>query len=221
MESQITRTVVACVAAAVAVGLAVYFPLRDLRKRNRLLDRLAVSLGFRACKANDILPPSMQNPYEIVRQPAICGERQGIPIQVTVSQSRTIGDDGGYPTTSVVFVWPKPVMTPGTWVHIDRSAGESDPKPKSGLLRRISDVDSFADDPTFGWSRIKGTPAELDRVFTPKVRGALQRLPRPFAGVSCHDGILALTWKGVDEDRAIFEQSFNIGIGCLESLAPR
>jgi hypothetical protein len=111
------------------------------------------------------------------------------------------------------------MMRPGNFVCIDPMAGEIDPKPKLAFTRRL--MNDFADDPTFGWSQINGLPADLDRMFTPFIRAKLQSLPRRLATVRFFEHALQITWFGVDEDPAIFEETFKIGIACLESLAPR
>ncbi len=220
MEIQLSHYILGAVGAAAVLGLAVYFLLYESRKRAQILDRLAQSLGFHTSTIAESICPAIRKQSAAILRPqaVIQGEREGIPIEVTVDPGRSL-QEGGFPTTSALFVWPKSVTAPGRMARISPMAGEAEPKPKSDLVRRL--MNGFADDPTFGWSYVQGAQEDLDRVFTPVVRAKLQSLPRPVAIVWFSEQSLEITWKGVEEDPELFEETFKIGIACLESLAPR
>lgn len=219
---QLIAIAVSCLIVLCGVGYALYTYFDSRRTVTNLLEQVGRALNLVRAPASATIFEARRNLVGLAAEPVAQGEWLGIPVELTfLPKAGAICEKS---VTGVTLVWPKPVARVGIDRH--QTLGEpNDLIERHPSLGRAATSDEngprWVKDPWFGPSKVWGRQDELDRVLGPAVRAKLQTFPRELAVVYFHDRVMVMQWYGLEHVPSIVQQAFDLGIACLEMLAPR
>jgi hypothetical protein len=222
---QIVAMVLGCLIVIAIPAWIAYSYFGSRKAVTDLLDKVGASLSLARVPATATIWEAGRKTVGLGAQPVAQGQRRGIPVELTyLPKAGAVNDEA---TTKVRLIWPTSVAV---HVALDREATRNEDNrllerhPGLGKALTLDPGDAqmrWINDPWFGPSMVTGSQAELDRVLNPTVRDQLKTFPRKLAVVLFYGRLMEITWYGLESDPSVVAQAFDLGIACLERLAPR
>lgn len=187
--------------------------IQPARKARQALSQLEGPLGLDPMTTRESAWRATREQFHWMAWPIAKGSRGDFQVEVSVqpparwlSTLTTVVVSGPHDVRGRVLLTRQPEMLTFSRQALDPFARTP---PQTG-----TDLPSFV-----GNAKIFHDREQLPRLFNEAVRRELQALPRQWINVGFDGSAMLIAWWGMEEDPAVIERAFNIGMTSLRLLA--